>query len=59
MPCTAVLCPYLWGWELCGNVPIDGSCEELFSQDVLELLGQNLLLLHAAVVLQGQDHWVV
>lgn len=59
MPCTAVLCPYLWGWELGGDVPIDGSGEELFPQDVLELLGQDLLLLHAAVVLQGQDHRVV
>lgn len=50
-PCTAVLCPYLWGWELGGDMPIDGSGEELFPQDVLELLGQDLLLLHAAVVL--------
>lgn len=59
MACTAVLCPYLRGWELGGDVPIDGSGEELFPQDVLELLGQDLLLLHTAVVLQRQDHGVL
>lgn len=59
MPCTVVLCPYLWGWELGGDMPINGSGEELFPQDVLQLLDQDLLLLHTAVVLQGQDHWIV
>lgn len=56
---TAAFCPYLRGWELGGDMPISSGGEELFPQDGLELLGQDLLLLHAAVVLQGQDHWVV
>ena len=59
MPSVAALCPYLWGRELGGDAPIGGGGEELFPQDGLELLGQDLLLLHAAVVLQGQDHRVV
>lgn len=59
MSSMAMLCPYLWGWELGGDTPIGGGGEELFPQDGLELLGQDLLLLHAAVVLQGQDHRVV
>lgn len=59
MSSTATLCPYLWGWELGGDAPISGGSEELLPQDGLELLGQDLLLLHAAVILQGQDHWVV
>jgi len=59
MPSMATLCPYLWRWELGGDAPVGGGGEELFPQDGLELLGQHLLLLHAAVVLQGQDHWVV
>lgn len=59
MPSMATLCPYLRGRELGGDAPIDGGGEKLFPQDVLELLGQDLLLLHAAVVLQGQDYRVV
>lgn len=59
MPSMAMPCPYLWGWQLGGDTPINGGGEELFPQDGLELLGQHLLLLHAAVVLQGQDHRVV
>lgn len=50
--------PYLRGRELGGDAPVDGGGEELLPQDVPELLGQHLLLLHAAVVLQGQDHRV-
>lgn len=59
--CPAWSCsvPYLWGWELGRNSPVDGGGEELFTQDCLELLGQDFLLLHAAVVLQGEDHWVI
>lgn len=53
-PCSA---PYLRGWELGGDAPVGGGGEELLPQNVLQLLGQHLLLLHAAVVLQGQDHW--
>ena len=59
MPSMAALCPYLRGWELGGDAPIGGGGEELFPQDVLELLGQDLLLLHAAMVLQGQDYRAV
>lgn len=50
--------PNLRGRQLGGDAPVDGGGEELLPQDVPELLGQHLLLLHAAVVLQGQDHWV-
>lgn len=52
-PCSA---HYLWGWELGGDAPVGGGGEELLPQDVLQLLGEHLLLLHAAVVLQGQNH---
>lgn len=55
-PCSA---HYLWGWEPGGDASISGGGEELLPQNVLQLLGQHLLLLHAAVVLQGQDHWEV
>lgn len=48
---------YLWGGEL-GFVSIDWSNQEHVLQDGGHVLSHDLLLVHAAVVLQGDDDGV-
>lgn len=51
--------PYLGGGQLSGKLPIQGGAQELLPQDLSQVVCYHLLLLPAAVVLQGQDDWIV
>lgn len=51
--------PYLRRGQLSGQQPIQGGAQQLFPQDLGQMLCYDLLLLPAAVVLQGQDDWIV
>lgn len=46
-------------WEACGHAVAQGRGDEVTAQDGAHVVRHDLLLLHAAVVLQGDDHWVV
>lgn len=43
--------------EVGGHGVPQGLCEQSAAQDGGQVLGHQLLLLNAAVVFQGQDHW--
>lgn len=49
---------HLRRWQAVGGVSIQRLLEQLLPQDVAEVLGHDSLLLHAAVVLDGQDDWI-
>lgn len=49
---------YLGRGELSGQQPIQGSAQQLLPQDLGQMVCHDLLLLPAAVVLQGQDDWI-
>lgn len=49
----------LWGWEVCGHAVAQGGRDECAAQDGAHVAGHDFLLLHAAVVLQGEDDWVI
>lgn len=51
--------PYLWRGKLSGQQPIQGGAQQLLPQDLGQMLCYDLLLLPAAVDLQGQDDRIV
>lgn len=46
-------------WEICRHAVAHGSGNECTAQDGAHVAGHDSLLLHAAVVLQGEDHGVI
>lgn len=49
----------LWRWEICGHGVPQGGGDESAAQDGAHVVGHDLLLCHAAVVLQREDDRVV
>lgn len=50
---------YLRRGQLHGQQPIQSGAQQLLAQDLRQMVCHDLLLLPAAVILQGQDDWVV
>lgn len=46
-------------WQVCGHAVPQWRGDQCTAQDGAQVLGHDFLLLHTAVVLQGEDHWVV
>ncbi len=49
----------LWRGEVLGHALPQGRSDECAAQDGAHVVGHDFLLLHTAVVLQGEDHWVI
>lgn len=50
---------YLWRWKAFGHAIPQGGGDEGTAQDGAHVVGHDFLLLHAAVVLQGEDNRVI
>lgn len=50
---------HLRGGEVRGHAVSQRLCEQSTSQDGDQVVGHEFLLIHGAMVLQGQDDWIL
>lgn len=46
-------------WEICGHAITQRRGDECTAKDGAHVAGHDFLLFHAAVVLQGENHWIL